>query len=91
MFDIYILTVRIIAIYQVLLLIHVIAGWLRAFNSLPDHRVLRTVTDSLEQICEPPLQWVRRLLPVLGGFDLSPLVVWLGLELVKILLGQILF
>lgn len=90
MTDIYIVLVRIIVVYQVLLLLHVIVGWLRALNGLPDSRTLRTFTDPLERICEPPLQWVRGVLPALGGFDFSPLAVWLGLELVKALLARLL-
>lgn len=37
------------------------------------------------QITEPLMAPVRRLLPDMGGLDLSPLIVLLGVQLLKIL------
>ena len=41
---------------------------------------LATVSHALHRVTEPVLGPVRRILPPLGGFDLSPIVVILGLE-----------
>jgi YggT family protein len=40
----------------------------------------------LASIAEPLLRPVRRLLPVMGGFDFSPVVVIIGLQAIRILL-----
>ncbi|MFZ5561674.1 MAG: YggT family protein [Pseudomonadota bacterium] len=41
----------------------------------------------VHQITEPLLAPCRRLLPSMGGLDLSPIVAFLGLQVFKILLG----
>jgi len=42
--------------------------------------------DLLSRLCEPLLAPVRRLLPSLGGLDLSPLIILIGLQALLILL-----
>ena len=39
----------------------------------------------IAQLTEPVLRPVRRVLPTLGGFDLSPLLVMLGIALARVL------
>lgn len=46
------------------------------------------LVDVLYRLCEPLLRPVRRVLPPVAGFDLSPIPVMLGLKLVSILLVQ---
>ena len=41
------------------------------------------VTSLLREICEPVLAPARRLLPVMGGFDLSPFIVFLVILLLQ--------
>ncbi|MBB3999993.1 YggT family protein [Aureimonas pseudogalii] len=55
-----------------------ILSWLLAFNIL-DYRnqFVRTITDILSRMTEPLYRPIRRVLPNLGGLDLSPLVVLL--------------
>jgi YggT family protein len=42
----------------------------------------------VHQITEPLLAPCRRLLPAMGGMDLSPIVAFLGLKIFQILLGS---
>jgi YggT family protein len=44
------------------------------------------MTDVVLRLNRPILEPARRLLPDMGGFDLSPLVAMVALQLVKILL-----
>ena len=37
------------------------------------------------QVTEPIMAPIRKLLPPMGGFDLSPLIVLLGIQLLQIL------
>ena len=90
MFDLYLLLARIIGIYQFLVFVYVIAGWLIQFGALPMSRPIVVILDVLERLCEPALRFVRGFMPLLGGLDLSPLVVIFGLELVKMALRQLL-
>ena len=59
-------------------LIRVILSWVAPDPSNP---VVRVVV----QITEPIMAPCRRLLPPMGGLDLSPLIVLLGVEVLKIL------
>ncbi|HXV73942.1 MAG TPA: YggT family protein [Sphingomonadales bacterium] len=91
MSDLYFPLVRIIGIYQVLVIVYVIAGWLNAFGAIPYNRALMGVLGVLERLCEPPLRWLRGFLPTLGGLDFSPIVVLIGLEFLKAALRQLFF
>jgi YggT family protein len=44
------------------------------------------VAEVLERITDPVLRPVRRVVPLVGGIDLSPLVVLIGLQVLKMLL-----
>ena len=67
-----------INIYSLVLLIAILASWVSADPYNPIVRFLRSAT-------EPLLARVRRALPfvVIGGFDLSPIVVFLGLQFLR--------
>ncbi|MCG8394840.1 MAG: YggT family protein [Pseudomonadales bacterium] len=59
-------------------LIRVILSWVAPD---PYNPVVRVIV----QITEPIMAPVRKLLPPMGGFDLSPLIVLLGIQLLQIL------
>ena len=62
------------------IIISAIASWLVAFNVInPYNNFVRTILHTLNRIVEPLCRPVRRVLPDLGGVDLSPLVVGLGI------------
>ncbi|MFO1106504.1 MAG: YggT family protein [Amaricoccus sp.] len=55
---------------------HVIMSWLINFNVLNRHQPLvGSIWDGLNRILEPIYGPIRRVLPDMGGLDLSPLVV----------------
>ena len=66
-------------LYSIVLLVAIVASWLNADPRNPLVTFLRAVTD-------PVLYRVRRLMPfvVMGGFDLSPIVVFIGIKLLQI-------
>lgn len=47
------------------------------------------VSDLIERLCAPPLRPLRRRLPLVGGVDLSPLVLLLLLQVVAIVLAHL--
>ncbi|WP_062012527.1 YggT family protein [Aureimonas sp. AU4] len=61
-----------------IIIVSAILSWLLAFNIL-DYRnnFVRSVADMLYRLTEPLYRPIRRVLPNLGGLDLSPLVVLL--------------
>lgn len=61
------------------MLIMVIASWV-APNSYNPALIL------INQIIEPVMRPIRRIMPDLGGLDLSPIVLFLGIQMIEILL-----
>ena len=62
-------------LYIILLLASVISSWLVQFNILnTQNQFIYTLLGFLYRITEPALRLVRRVIPPLGGFDLSPMV-----------------
>ncbi|PHS37508.1 MAG: YggT family protein [Robiginitomaculum sp.] len=74
------LLLNIINLYLFVIIIWVIAGWLRAFGVIDArHPVVRQILSILSALVEPVLAPIRRVIPSIGGLDLSPLVLILGL------------
>ena len=65
--------------YSLVVFLYVILSWFR----LPEDHPLVRITSRLT---EPALAPIRRLLPVGGGLDISPMVLLLALRLIKRLL-----
>ena len=81
---------NIISLYIYVLLFAVIASWLISFNVInTSNRVVYTIVDFLYKVTEPALRPIRRLLPNLGGLDLSPVVLILLLWFLRDLLFEI--
>jgi YggT family protein len=86
-----------LTIIQILLLIldvvrffviaHFIMSWLIRFEVLNIRQAfVGQVWYALERILEPIYGRVRRIMPDLGGIDLSPIIVLVGIEILRIFL-----
>lgn len=62
--------------YSLIVLVSVIVSWLSLAEDNPIVTFTRTMT-------EPVLAPIRRLLPSAGGLDISPMVLLLGIRLLK--------
>jgi YggT family protein len=72
------LITTIINLYVWLIILQVILSWLIAFNVInTSNRFVYLVGDFLYRVTEPVMRPIRRILPNLGGIDLSPMVVLL--------------
>ena len=77
-----------ISLYVWALIISAVLSLLLAFNILDTrNRFVWSVADFFYRVTEPVLRPIRRRLPNLGGVDLSPLVVILLLQALRILLA----
>ncbi|MET0594616.1 MAG: YggT family protein [Polyangiaceae bacterium] len=70
------LLLRLLDIYSVILFVSVILSWTGLAYDHPVMKVSRALT-------EPLLAPIRRVLPTIGGFDLSPMVLILLLNLLR--------
>ena len=68
---------QLISIYTLLIFGRVIMSWFPVSRGSP----METVYSFLYRVTEPVLGPVRRALPPMGGFDLSPIVVMVGLQI----------
>ena len=67
----------------------VIMSWLLAFNLLNNsNSVVRQINYGLHRLTEPLLGPIRRRMPDLGGIDISPIVLLLGLMFIQQLLHE---
>ena len=63
------------------LVIFVVVNWLIAFKVInPTNRFVYLAMDSLYRITEPVLRPIRSVMPNLGGIDISPVVLVIGLQ-----------
>jgi YggT family protein len=66
---------------------HVIMSWLINFNVLNRNQPLVwQIWTGLERLLEPLYAPIRRILPNMGGLDLSPIVLLIGLYALRIVL-----
>jgi YggT family protein len=70
----------IITLYIWILIAAAVLSWLIAFNVVNTrNQVVASIGDFLYRITEPALRPIRALLPNLGGIDISPVILILGL------------
>ena len=79
----------VISIYIWLLIAQAVLSWLVAFGIVNRYnRVVATIGDFLWRITEPLLRPIRRVIPDLGGIDISPVILILLLWFLRNLLFE---
>ena len=72
------------------IILSAIISWLFAFDVINRrNRFVNQVADLLDRITAPLLEPFRRIIPPLGGIDISPIVVLLLINFVRILFNRI--
>ena len=62
-------------LYTYLIVASAILSWLVAFNVVNTRNdFVRSIWNFLDAVTEPPLRPIRRILPNLGGVDISPII-----------------
>jgi YggT family protein len=81
------LLLRLIDLYTWVIIIAVVTSWLVAFGVINVHNQLaRMIVQALDAVTEPVFRQVRRVVPALGGLDISPLIVLIVLQFLSYLL-----
>ncbi len=79
----------VISIYMWMLIISVVMSWLVSFNVInTSNQFVYTVGNFLHRITEPALRPIRRIIPDLGGIDISPVVLILLLVFARNLMWE---
>ena len=80
----FILIYRIIDIYFYIILANVILSWLIAFNIINTYnQFVSTILYATKRLTDPLLDPLRRIIPNLGGIDISPILLILMLLFVQ--------
>ena len=75
---------KLIYLYQIILVIYVICTWLVNLNILKTNKIfVQAFLNLLYKLCEPTLNVVQRYVPTIGNMDFSPVIVFLALEIFK--------
>ena len=79
----------ILQLYVWAMIIMAVMSWLLAFDIVnSSNRFVYMVMHFLYRITEPVLASIRRILPHMGGIDLSPIVALLGIFFIRNLLVE---
>ena len=72
------LLIAVLDIYKWVVIAAVIVSWLTAFNVINSHNnFVRSLLHTLYVLTEPVFRPIRRIIPPIGGLDLSPIIVFL--------------
>ncbi|NOT71995.1 MAG: YggT family protein [Hyphomicrobium sp.] len=68
-----------ITLYTYVVIASVILSWLMAFGVINSYNpMVRSIWQGLHAVTEPLLGPIRRMLPNMGGIDISPIILLLG-------------
>ena len=85
MIAVFYLALQILKIYSYVVIANVIISWLVAFNVLnTQNRFVYSLLDLTYRLTEPFLNKIRRFLPNLGAFDISPIILLLLIWFIEI-------
>ncbi|MGJ0505854.1 MAG: YggT family protein [Methylocystis sp.] len=83
------LLLTVLDLYWWVVIISVILSWLVAFDVLNTRsQAAQTIWRAVDALTEPLLRPIRSVLPAVGGLDLSPLILLLGIQFLQNLLSH---
>jgi YggT family protein len=79
----------VVGLYIFVVIAAVVVSWLVAFGVLNTYNHLaRWLIHALAALTEPVFRQIRRIIPTLGGLDLSPLIVIIALQALRMLVDD---
>jgi len=79
-------------LYIYVIIASAIFSWLYAFNIInSSNQLVAMIGQVLYNLTEPVLRPIRRFMPNLGGIDISPIVVLLGIMLIQRVIIQYIY
>ena len=96
MIAIFYLVLQLLKLYSYVVIANVIISWLIAFNVLnTSNKFVYSVLDFTYRLTDPILNKIRRFLPNLGAFDISPIIllllIWFIEMCMKLYVAPIIF
>ena len=92
MIAIFYLVLQILKLYSYIVIANVVISWLVAFNVLNTNNVfVYNILDFTYRLTNPILNKIRSFLPNLGAFDVSPIILLVLIEALKILMFKYIY
>ena len=96
MIAIFYLALQILKLYSYVVIANVIISWLIAFNIInTSNRFVYSILELTYRLTDPLLNRIRRFLPNLGAFDISPIIllllIWFVEMCMKLYVAPIIF
>lgn len=78
-----------IGLAELVIIVGAVMSWLIAFDVINVRNPnVRRLTTTLDRLTDPMLRPIRRVLPSLGGIDISPIILLLLLQALQILVHR---
>lgn len=75
---------RILGVYSYLIIAYVLINIFISFNIINDNnKFINIIMDSLYKMIEPLLAQIRRIIPIFGSLDLSPVILLIIVDTVQ--------
>ena len=88
----YFIIMSFLKFYWWIVIANVIISWLIAFNVLnTNNAFIYSVLDFTYRLTDPILNKIRRFLPNLGAFDISPIILLVLIEALKIFMFKYIY
>ena len=96
MIAIFYLALQVLKLYTYVVIANVVVGWLVAFNVLnTSNKFVYSILEFTYKLTDPILNYIRRFLPNLGAFDISPIIllllIWFVEMCMKIYVAPLIF
>jgi YggT family protein len=75
------LVAQLLSIYALVLFARIIVSWVTMFRPIPAS--LAPLVRVLYDLTEPVMSFFRRFIPPVGGLDLSPIVIFIVIRLLR--------
>jgi YggT family protein len=74
----------IVGLYLWVIIVNAVLSWLVAFDVVNlRNKLVATIYDTCERLTNPALAPIRKVIPNLGGVDLSPVALIIALQMVQ--------
>ena len=96
MIAIFYLLLQMLKLYSYVVIANVVISWMIAFNVLnTQNRFVYSILEFTYKLTDPILNRIRRILPNLGAFDISPIIllilIWFIEMCMKLYVAPIIF
>ncbi|MEP3431404.1 MAG: YggT family protein [Roseibium sp.] len=76
-------------LYTYVIIASAIFSWLYAFNIVnSSNQIIASIGQVLYNLTEPALKPIRRFMPDLGGVDISPVILLLGIIFIQMIIAN---